>query len=370
MRRRAVSEAYDQLIKSLNSRGGSLPAFECDELHALLKEIFTEEQAEMFSRMPSAASLPEQIAERAGRSTEETVAVLEGMADSGLITTREREGGRAYSAIPLVPGIFEFQLMKGGTSERDKKLARLFDDFFRVARELPPGEIKMPTVPFSRVIPVEEEIKSGIEVYPYDVLSEYVENTEHISVSTCYCRHEGELIGDPCDKPKEVCLSFGPGAQFIAERGFGRPISKEEARKILDTAEDAGLIHCSSNTANYIDFVCNCCDCHCGIVQSLKEQMRNIGRASNFTVEVDADSCNSCEICVDRCPMDAIVMEDDIAVRMEERCVGCGLCVSSCGVEALRMVNRPERHDPPRNHRELMTSMMASIGQGKPASTQ
>ena len=43
MRRRSVKEAYDQLIDSLNSRGGSLPAIKCDELYALLTEIFTEE---------------------------------------------------------------------------------------------------------------------------------------------------------------------------------------------------------------------------------------------------------------------------------------------------------------------------------------
>jgi hypothetical protein len=36
-------------------------------------------------------------------------------------------------------------------------------------------------------------------------------------------------------------------------------------------------------------------------------------------------------------------------------------------MEALRMVNRSERHHPPRNHRELMTSMMASMEQEKAA---
>ncbi len=361
MRRRSVNDAYDRLIDSLNTRGGSLPAHRCDELYALLTEIFTEAEAEMFSGMPFVSSFPEQIAEGVGKSAEETLSILEGMADKGLITTRQRKGRRVYAAIPLIPGIFEFQLMKGGTSERDKKLARLFEDYFKIARELPRGEDKLPTVAFSRVIPVEEEIKSGIEVYPYDIISEYVENSEQIAVSACYCRHHGELLGDPCDKPKEVCMSFGPGAQFIAERGFGRLVSKQEAREILDRSEEAGLIHCSSNTTDYIDFICNCCDCHCGIVKSLKEQMRSFGSASNYRVEVDADGCSGCELCTERCPMDALVMRDAVAKRIDEQCVGCGLCVSSCDMEALRMVNRPKRRDPPRNHRELMTSMMASM---------
>ncbi len=360
-----MNEVYDRLIDSLNARGGSLPAHRCDELYALLTRIFTEVEAEMFCAMPLASSFPEEIAQSVGKSTDETVAILEGMADKGLITTRERKGKRVYAAIPLIPGIFEFQLMKGGTSDRDKKLARLFEDYFKLARQLPRGEGKLPTVPFSRVIPVEEEITSGIEVYPYDVLSEYVEKTEQIAVSACYCRHHGELLGNPCDKPKEVCMSFGPGAQFITERGFGRLVSKAEAREILSRSEEAGLIHCSSNTTDYIDFICNCCDCHCGIVKSLKEQVRNFGSASNYMVEVDVDGCSGCELCTERCPMDALVMKDAVAERIDERCVGCGLCVSSCDLEALRMANRPERRDPPRNHRELMTSMMASMEQGK-----
>jgi Pyruvate/2-oxoacid:ferredoxin oxidoreductase delta subunit len=356
-----MNEAYERLIDSLNARGGSLPAHRCEELDALLTEIFTEVEAETFAAMPFVSSFPEEIAEAVGKSTEETVAILEGMADKGLITTRERKGRRVYAAIPLIPGIFEFQLMKGGTTERDRRLARLFEDYFKLARELPRGQGKVPTVAFSRVIPVEEEIQSGIEVYPYDILSEYVDNTAHIAVSACYCRHHGELLGDPCDKPKEVCMSFGPGARFIAERGFGRLISKREAREILERSEEAGLIHCSSNTTDYIDFICNCCDCHCGIVKSLKEQMRNFGSASNYMVAVDGENCTGCELCIERCPMDALVMKDDVAERIDDRCVGCGLCVSSCDVEALRMVNRPERRDPPRNHRELMTSMMASM---------
>ena len=37
-----MNEVYDRLIDSLNARGGSLPAHRCEELYALLTEIFTE----------------------------------------------------------------------------------------------------------------------------------------------------------------------------------------------------------------------------------------------------------------------------------------------------------------------------------------
>ena len=161
-----MNEAYDHLIDSLNMRGGSVPAHRCEEIYPLLRSIFTPEEAELFSKMPFGLATAEQIAKEAGKTVDETEALLEGMADKGLITNRERAGNKVYATLPLVPGIFEFQLMKGGTSDEDRKLARLFEDYFKVARELPRGEGKVPTVPFARVIPVEEEIKTGIEVFP------------------------------------------------------------------------------------------------------------------------------------------------------------------------------------------------------------
>jgi hypothetical protein len=39
-----MSEAYDHLIDSLNMRGGSVAAHKCDELYALLEEIFTTDE--------------------------------------------------------------------------------------------------------------------------------------------------------------------------------------------------------------------------------------------------------------------------------------------------------------------------------------
>ena len=36
---------YDKLIEALNMRGGAVPAIKCPELYALLRELFTPEQA-------------------------------------------------------------------------------------------------------------------------------------------------------------------------------------------------------------------------------------------------------------------------------------------------------------------------------------
>jgi len=41
---------------------------------------------------------------------------------------------------------------------------------------------------------------------------------------------------------------------------------------------------------------------------------------------VDKDMCICCGICIQECPVDAIVMEDEVAeIRMSD-CIHCGVC--------------------------------------------
>lgn len=355
-------ETCDRLIDALSLRGGGLAAVRGKEFYALLDELFTEEEGELASRMPLGLASAEDIAKAAGRATEDVAELLERMADKGLVISSDKGGIRRYNLPPLVPGIFEFQFMKGEVSDRTRRMARLFEDYFKATWKDQSAR-RGASLPFARVIPVEKEIAPGVNVYPYEQLSEYIKKTEHIAVSTCYCRHHGELLGRPCDKPKDVCLSFGPSAKFNAERGFGRLISKQEAMEILDRSEEAGLVHCSSNTSKYIDFICNCCICHCGILQTLKESRSHaFGAVSGFIVEVDGDRCVGCETCVGRCPMGALAMAGETVQRNASQCIGCGLCVSSCPSEALSLASREGGEPPPRDYKELMMRMMARTG--------
>lgn len=51
---------------------------------------------------------------------------------------------------------------------------------------------------------------------------------------------------------------------------------------------------------------------------------------------VSPKKCTGCEVCVEYCPADAIVLEDDRAVIRKEKCVGCGECLVACKVEAIK----------------------------------
>jgi ferredoxin len=358
-----TTPVYEQLAEAFSSRGGSLAVLKRRELYALLEELFTQEEAELAAKMPLSPMPAADLATGMGGDPQGVEKLLETMADKGLVFTYERGGVRHYNLMALFPGIFEMQFMKGEVSDRAKKIARLFQDYSSVMLGLREGTAPaIPTFPFARVITVEQEIPAGVEIYPHDKASEYIANSDQIAVGTCYCRHWGELLDRPCDKPKDVCLSFGPTAKFIAERGFGRLISKEEALKVLDRAEKAGLVHCSSNTGKYVDFICNCCICHCLILQSIRSAvLPNRAATSGFIMVVDEEQCTGCGDCIGRCPMEALSMQDDIVVRDADRCIGCGLCISVCPTSALRMELREQRPIPLRDRRELNIAVMASM---------
>jgi len=293
--------------------------------------------------------------------------VLETLANKGIVFVRDRDEARYYSLMPLLPGIFEMQFIQGIVDEKNKRLARLFEDYFKIFDEkvfkpLEKSPKKIEIFPFSRVLPVEKELPApGTTIHPYDKVSEFIAKSDHIAVSTCYCRHHGELIGDPCDRPKEVCMSFGPQAKYIIERNFGRELNKNEAREVMDIAEEAGLVHCTSNTGDYITFMCNCCSCHCGIMKSIKSGILPMTADSSFIARLDDDLCTGCGTCEDRCQVDAIAMGDERAVLDVHQCIGCALCVSTCPEEALSMEPREKAVEPPANTRALNKAMASSF---------
>jgi NAD-dependent dihydropyrimidine dehydrogenase PreA subunit len=358
---------YEELADALALRGGTMPVVKCPQLFALLEELFTPEEAQLAARMPLGPVTAERLARDTGVSDSEKVkGILEALADKGIAFTIEKNGMRVYTLMLIIPGIFEHQFMKGEVNDRTKRLARLFDDYFAVATERLQKQVRVAPgdsagFPFARVISVEQEIPTDVTVHSYDRVSTYIDEAEHIAVSVCYCRHHGELLGDTCDKPNDVCMTFGPQARYVAERGFGRLISKEEAKRVLDRSEEAGLIHCSSNTGGYVSFICNCCVCHCGILRSIKSGVIPMGAVSSFVIVVDEDECTGCGSCVDRCQMEALLLDGDAVARKAERCIGCGLCISVCPADALKLELREGALVPPQDQRELRSSLIASM---------
>ncbi len=51
---------------------------------------------------------------------------------------------------------------------------------------------------------------------------------------------------------------------------------------------------------------------------------------------VDEEECTGCNVCVEKCPADAISIEDEKARINMEECIHCGTCHSVCPDEAIR----------------------------------
>ena len=54
-------------------------------------------------------------------------------------------------------------------------------------------------------------------------------------------------------------------------------------------------------------------------------------------LKIYADKCTGCKICIDKCPFDALCMEEGVAVVDQETCTLCGICVKSCEFNAMEI---------------------------------
>ena len=52
---------------------------------------------------------------------------------------------------------------------------------------------------------------------------------------------------------------------------------------------------------------------------------------------IDTEKCNSCAVCVEECPMDAILKDGkDKYLIISDLCTDCGSCADVCPEEAIR----------------------------------
>ena len=72
-------------------------------------------------------------------------------------------------------------------------------------------------------------------------------------------------------------------------------------------------------------------------------QVLRIKDQEAFVPELDEEACTPCSRCADRCPVNAIeVDEANASVFMDhDDCIGCGVCVTPCKQEAISLTQRP-----------------------------
>ncbi len=332
------NEAYFKLQEFLNQFPIGFPKTESGIEIKILKRLFTEEEARITVLLNPIPETAARIAKRANLDKEKTEKKLELMAKKGLIFRVRRKGRTYFNAAPFMIGIYEYSVKK-----IDKELAKLFKEYYDIAQL---DEIGASDIPGFKVLPVEETVQSHTVLYPYQKLKESVRTASRIAVTECVCRKESQLNGEGCDYPMETCLSFGAAADFYIENGWGREITVDEAIEIIDETDKAGLVHAGVNS-KHLSNICNCCPCCCVSMKGITQMGYNKRKYLNAIFEsiVDIEKCMGCGNCIERCPVQAIEL-DDKAVVDRNKCLGCGLCARVCPEEAITLKVREDLEEP------------------------
>jgi len=332
------------------SKASQMPVNITDTVLDLLKLLLTEEQAKFLLIFKKPTLNIDEIKEATDLDEKALNEMLDGLMKGGIIVgaASKRTGIMVYRLMPFWPGIFEYQFLRGTYGEKDKQKAELFEKLFEETQQAIQKNYDSMMKQFEhfpaidRTIPVEKHIDPGSEgVMPYEELKKYIENYDDIAVANCYCRHEKELLNDPCklNAPKDNCFFFDKSAKFVIEHEFGKPISKEDALEVFRKAEDHGLVHkvfhVHLDTNRGIEAICNCCKCCCGPLQMYYRGAAPFHTVTSYLAKLDEEKCIGCGTCVKMCPMETIELNDAIAQINEEKCIGCGVCAHHCTEEAI-----------------------------------
>ena len=310
----------------------------------------------------------DQLVASSGFAADKVDQLATSLAQKGLVFNQPSSAGvMIYRLLPLMlVGVMEYKFMVPLTgSEAEKHLARLFEDLLKELRAEIQGnyDALMPlfkeapaadrTVPARvtesgqpiKIIPVDKSLEVPEEfILPSQSVADIINKFDDIAVGHCFCRQRRGLLGDACDTdaPTLNCFTFGKSARHTAAQGFARKITREEALKIMQEAEDAGLIHKAfhpgSRETSPETSICNCCKDCCDTLELWRSGTLPMINSTYHLAVIDEDACTGCGTCVEWCPTDAIALDaDDVARRDENACLGCGVCSRFCPEEAISL---------------------------------
>lgn len=355
-----VERVYRDLQRHLDKQPIGFPAAKSGAEIAILKRLFTPDHAALALYLDYKLHTAGQVHERAkssGVSLADVGRMLEEMRAAGAIGHVEKEGRDYYYTLPLVVGMWEYQA--------GRLTPEFLADFGAYASDRAFGLGMISTeVPQMRTIPIEKSVTAEHAVTDYDALVRLLSDSEGpFRVGECICRKAARFEGKTCRQTNrlETCMAIGDMAKQFSEGEGWRDVTKEEALQIARLNQADGLVLQPSNTQK-IDFICSCCGCCCGMLGSLRSLPKPVDFwATNYSATVDGALCSSCEVCVERCPMDAVSLVEGPGVSRTnlDRCIGCGLCVTTCPTGARSLAKKARETVPPVDLQDQYETIMA-----------
>ena len=197
-------------------------------------------------------------------------------------------------------------------------------------------------------IPVNEKLSPAkTSLLPVQVVETLIQRSSyHAIIKRCTCRDARQCKEHPVELG---CLFLGESAKNIDSR-IARHVTKQEAIEHLHKTIQAGLTPMVGRVKidNYIwgvrdnkklVTICFCCYCCCTILTSLKyfpkDAADSLVALKGVRIAIDLNRCDSCGVCVETCPAEALKIKDLNIVRDEQRCKTCGRCISICPKDAV-----------------------------------
>jgi len=324
-----MKDAYAVLTEKLGYAGSR-------RLTKVLKRLMDEEEVEIVTSLPCSVA---DLVRKLGKGEETINKRLDGLFSKGVVFMTSK-------GYQFARGITQLHDATGSDVRSDD----LWEDFGQA--EWYPDRAKKAQsqeAPTWRIIPARKAVSEGTKLLPAEDLEVILNKATRFAVVHCPCRR----VARRCDLPVEVCLQLNRAADYAITRGTSRELTREEAMKVLELSEEAGLIHSVPNRSEVAAVICNCCNDCCVLYYPLMKYggLEKGVAKSRFQAKVDKVTCNGCQVCVERCPFGAIEMvkvpgEKKLKAEVDpEKCFGCGICAVKCKPWAIKLAEvRPPEH--------------------------
>lgn len=252
----------------------------------------------------------EYLAEKSGKSLEETKRLADELANIGVFKLCQKEGDTkpTYMVEIFAPGILEYMVNNTTLPEQYPAIGRAFEEYTRI-RIQPMAPILPVGKGLVRVIPYKASLGENEKLHDYESLEYYLNRNDKFAVASCTCRKTRRQMGEGCGHLEEdICLMLGETADYYIRTGKGRGVTREEARDLLKRAEENGLVHEIPNIDgnDNTPAICNCCSCSCFAMRVATMMKAPDVIRSNFRAHVNPENCVACGQCVETCPTNAL----------------------------------------------------------------
>ena len=322
-------QVADMIIEEDPAAPPKTPAF-----IKILSLQLTRAEADLALKVRTTGGTLDELVERTEIKPARLKKALLAMADKGTIYYDAGEDPVYRVVKTAAPGFSETGLWGGIRFPYTIELAKALNEFVRSW-----GEEKLAKLGFA-FAPVWAAVNTLPEdAKPSENLAEAIKNEGHWSVSACPCRLS-QWVADPgnhCEHMLETCIHTGDQSRWAVKHGMARELSYDEVVEVLEQCNQNGLVH----TLNIQNCICNCCSDCCGIFIA-HDRCGKAFVPSAFVAEADDEECDGCNKCAERCPVNAIEVDEraETVFLDQELCVGCGICVTACKPDCLSLARR------------------------------